>query len=254
MGTEWQEKLLTMYAASKSVGSADVAFEIIAEAARYIGFEHCSYEAKLPLPLAEPKFVQLDNFDGRLRERFYQSRRLMPTWNSNDVDIFGWAVTHRIREGSDAAKILFEALTVQLNATAGCFAYFTVLMNPKQSRGDSIRLLCLAHLAHRQIYQLIEASTRNRVEPLSPREIDVIGWTADGKTSNEVATLLGVSEATVNFHIKNVKEKLGSSSKTGSVVRAAMLGMLGPSGCTEDGGFSLLFGIRPAVRESTRIP
>jgi LuxR family transcriptional regulator, quorum-sensing system regulator SolR len=244
--TEWQEELFTMYAASKKVASAETAFEIIAEAARYIGFEHCSYEAKLPLPLAEPRFLLLDNFDGGLRERYHQSRRSMASWHRKDVDIFDWSITRRRRGVDGAVEALFEALTVQANATAGCFAYFTVLNDAKQLRGDRIGLLCLAHLAHRQIYQHIEASTRNRVEPLSRREIDVIGWTADGKTSNEVATLLGVSEATVNFHIKNAKEKLGSSSKTGSAVKAAMLGMLGPRVCREDSGFRLFFGIQPA--------
>jgi LuxR family transcriptional regulator len=226
--TQWQDELLEMYAASRKVASAETAFNIVAEAARSIGFDHCSYEAKLPLPLAEPRFLLLDTFDGGLREEYRHSRRRMKPCGGSDLDIFGWSVTGAGSSDGAPGKVRFNALTVQLNANAGCLAYFTVLMHAKQRLSKPLRLLCLAHLAHCQIYRHLEESSRSKVQALSERELDVIAWSADGKTSGEMATLLGVSEHTVNFHFKNAKEKLGSSSKAGSVVKAALLGLLGP--------------------------
>jgi len=49
---------------------------------------------------------------------------------------------------------------------------------------------------------------------LSNREIAVLRWTADGKTSGEIACILNIAERTVNFHINNVIAKLNATNKT----------------------------------------
>lgn len=49
---------------------------------------------------------------------------------------------------------------------------------------------------------------------------------ADGKTSGEAATILALSERTVNFHVSNAMTKLGAVNKTAAVVKAAVLGLL----------------------------
>ena len=61
---------------------------------------------------------------------------------------------------------------------------------------------------------------------LTKREVEVLKWTADGKTSGEISDLLSVSENTVNFHVRNAVSKLQSANRTAAVVRAAMLGLL----------------------------
>ena len=61
---------------------------------------------------------------------------------------------------------------------------------------------------------------------LSERESSVLRWTADGKTSAEIAEIMAVSERTVNFHVNSAVSKLGASNKTSGVVRAAMLGLM----------------------------
>jgi LuxR family transcriptional regulator len=61
---------------------------------------------------------------------------------------------------------------------------------------------------------------------LSPREIEVLKWTGDGKTSSEISDIIHISERTVNFHIGNAITKLNTPNKTAAVIRAAMLGIL----------------------------
>ena len=61
---------------------------------------------------------------------------------------------------------------------------------------------------------------------LSNREIAVLRWTADGKTSGDISGILKISERTVNFHIRNVITKLNAANKTSAAVKAAMLGFL----------------------------
>lgn len=61
---------------------------------------------------------------------------------------------------------------------------------------------------------------------LSNREMEVLRWIAEGKTSNEVSAILRISERTVNFHINNAATKLQATHKTAAAIRTAMLGML----------------------------
>lgn len=48
---------------------------------------------------------------------------------------------------------------------------------------------------------------------LTPQEMQVAALVRDGKTSKEIADILNVSEATVNFHRKNLREKFGLKGK-----------------------------------------
>ena len=61
---------------------------------------------------------------------------------------------------------------------------------------------------------------------LTEREIEVLRWTADGKTSAETSEILKISERTVNFHVANAMVKFNFASKTAAVVRAVALGFL----------------------------
>lgn len=51
-------------------------------------------------------------------------------------------------------------------------------------------------------------------DALSPREWDVIEHIAQGKTNPEVAHILGVSENTVRFHLKNIYSKINVANRT----------------------------------------
>lgn len=59
------------------------------------------------------------------------------------------------------------------------------------------------------------------VRPLSRREIEVLEWAARGKSAWETGTILGLSEKTVYFYLRNAADKLGVRSKTQAVARAA---------------------------------
>ena len=64
------------------------------------------------------------------------------------------------------------------------------------------------------------------VRVLTVRESDVLSWIAAGKTTRDVAAILGISEHTVGEHLKNIRRKLGTSNNTHSTVRALQLGLL----------------------------
>jgi DNA-binding CsgD family transcriptional regulator len=64
------------------------------------------------------------------------------------------------------------------------------------------------------------------VPRMTSRELEVLRWTMDGKSAWAVGEILSVSESTVNFHLRNVFRKLGSSSKHQAVLKAMALGLL----------------------------
>lgn len=55
---------------------------------------------------------------------------------------------------------------------------------------------------------------------LNEREVACLTWSARGKTSAEIAAILGVAKRTVDFHIENATRKLHVASRTQAVVKA----------------------------------
>ncbi len=48
---------------------------------------------------------------------------------------------------------------------------------------------------------------------LSKREIECLEWASEGKTSFEIATILGLSENTINNYVASVVRKMGASNR-----------------------------------------
>ena len=55
---------------------------------------------------------------------------------------------------------------------------------------------------------------------LTPREAEVLLWTAQGKSNGDIATILGMSEKTVKQHLGSVFQKLGVEGRTAATLRA----------------------------------
>lgn len=84
----------------------------------------------------------------------------------------------------------------------------------------------LLRLRSRGIRARLSADKRKVPYRLTERELTVLRWTAAGRTSNAIATILGISTRTVNFHITTALFKLDALNKTQAVVKAVMLGLL----------------------------
>lgn len=58
------------------------------------------------------------------------------------------------------------------------------------------------------------------VEPLTPRETEVLRLMAAACTNREIAEALGTAEGTVKIHVSNILAKLGARDRTQAVLRA----------------------------------
>jgi DNA-binding CsgD family transcriptional regulator len=83
------------------------------------------------------------------------------------------------------------------------------------------------HEAYRRVLAgAAEEPAQKSGRALTPRELEILRWTQQGKTYWEIGCILGISERTVKFHFGRVKEKLDVVSASHAVARAMRLGIL----------------------------
>jgi len=89
-------------------------------------------------------------------------------------------------------------------------------------------LQLMAVYAQESAVRLITPSADDTVGAieLTPRELDVLSWTMEGKSAWVAGQILGISEHTVVFHLKNAMSKLDCITKHQAVAKAIRLGLL----------------------------
>jgi LuxR family transcriptional regulator, maltose regulon positive regulatory protein len=64
------------------------------------------------------------------------------------------------------------------------------------------------------------------VEPLTRRELEVLGFVAAGRPNREIADALVVTLETVKKHLSHIFDKLGAANRTEAVARARELRLI----------------------------
>jgi DNA-binding NarL/FixJ family response regulator len=143
----------------------------------------------------------------------------------------GLEATRRVLASAPAIAVL--ALTahdeepyVKAMLDAGARGYLT-----KSARGaqlvDAVRTV-----AHGGVVMgatvLQRARGDDRRPPLTPRELDVLRAAARGLASKQIAAELGMSERTVQTHLRRIFAKLGVGSRTEAVLYAIERGWARP--------------------------
>ncbi len=81
---------------------------------------------------------------------------------------------------------------------------------------------------------VIENRLRRRLERFGPqpeihltgREREVLTWVGRGKTSSEIAIILGIRERTVNFHCDQAMKRLDVTNRTQAIAKAIAQGLI----------------------------
>lgn len=69
------------------------------------------------------------------------------------------------------------------------------------------------------------AAASSLEEPLTQRELEVLGLMAGGKTNREIAEGLSISDSAARSCVRRVRVKLGASDRNQAVARARVLGL-----------------------------
>ncbi len=96
------------------------------------------------------------------------------------------------------------------------------------AQDDLLAVIRSVHSGKRQVPVEVAALLAEHLgeEELTTRELDVLQLIRDGYKNKQIADQLSISENTVNFHIKNIVDKLGANDRTHAVTIAARRGLL----------------------------
>lgn len=142
---------------------------------------------------------------------------------------FDWSEV-RYEKDSEAARVMNEAAAFGL-AEGFCVPTQTphgpVNVTFGGSRADLSRedrhmLHLVAIYAQIRATELLAAKLDEvaKVLSLSPREREVLKWCAEGKTTRQIAEVLGISPHTIITHVNGACRKLGVQTRTAAVAKA----------------------------------
>jgi DNA-binding CsgD family transcriptional regulator len=78
----------------------------------------------------------------------------------------------------------------------------------------------LAHTIHAKALLIRGAKVADYGARLTPRERECLTWCAVGRTSEDIATILGISEGVVRIHLQSAQHKLNCLNRTHTVAKA----------------------------------
>jgi DNA-binding CsgD family transcriptional regulator len=90
-----------------------------------------------------------------------------------------------------------------------------------QARHDEI--VALAHMMHLRIASLPASYARRG---LSSRQREVLEWVADGKTTADIAVIMGISAAMVEKHLRLAREALNVDTTAQAVAKGTLMNLI----------------------------
>jgi LuxR family transcriptional regulator len=230
--------------------TADAAFEAALGFLRSQGFSRVNYgltrfstgsrsvgdpDDALFLSSNPPDYAKLYFADG-----FYLRTPLF-RWAMLNVGCCTWRWVQEALEAGRLSKD--EADAVQTNTRMGIIAGLTVSFPITSTRSKAAiglaadvglthddvdqvfatrgsEILAVAHMMHLKVSQL-PLVTRRR--PLTDRQREVLEWVADGKTTQDIAQIMGVSTAMVEKHLRLAREALDVETTAQAVAKGTLL-------------------------------
>jgi len=107
---------------------------------------------------------------------------------------------------------------------AGAAAYVFKSM----SKNELLNVIRSVHSGHRHVPHEVAARLAEHLgeDDLTSRELEVLRLIREGYRNKQIASQLAIAEATVNFHIKNLVDKLNANDRTHAVTIALRRGLL----------------------------
>jgi LuxR family transcriptional regulator len=233
----WQEALLNLLLIPET--SPEAIFAHIQRATVQLGFEHVAFGFQAPYPVTNPNVTLLNNYPTAWQQRYAQAGYLLtdPTvshgrqsqtpivWNdqafASNRALWADAQDHGIKTGW--AQSCLERSGAGSLLTL-CRRAEPLTTSELQAKEASMRWL--VQVAHVILSRAVLSQEKITYAALTKREREVLQWSADGKSAQDIADILNLSKGAVDFHLKNSIQKLNAPNKTAAVARAALMGWL----------------------------
>lgn len=130
--------------------------------------------------------------------------------------------------------IVPQGLTIPVRGPYGDVGMLSVTRNCKIDEWNGLIPTILSELQSIAVHvhdgaMRSHTLTRTLSAPhLSTREIEILQWTAAGKSQQDVGDILGISHRTVEVHLRSGRHKLYALTTPQAVARAIAMGMIYP--------------------------
>ncbi|MES2221821.1 MAG: response regulator transcription factor [Acidobacteriota bacterium] len=147
----------------------------------------------------------------------------------------GLEAARRIHESCPSIKFVFLTMQDNPNLAAAAMQVGTAAFVLKNSGGEEV-LTAIDHVLRGRSYltpklrseDWVEAKARARqfATELTPRQRDVLQLFAEGRSMKEIASVLDLSEKTIEFHKRHIMDSFGVRSNAGLVLFALSHGLI----------------------------
>lgn len=215
-------------------------FEMVVNHTFELGFQYCSFTMSSQLSNNQTKPIQINNHPNEWNKIYKQAhffevdpivahckRCVLPiVWEektfSGAPNLWALAKSYGLHLGWTQAVHDFQGVFSMLTLGRG-----EGEVSPQELYEKAGQVLWLCHAMHAVVAQkYADAPSIKPAHTLTPRETEILKWSAMGKTASDIATILCLSERTVGFHISSTFKKLGVNNKIGAVLAASKLGCL----------------------------
>ena len=216
--------------------------EVVAFTKR-LGFETVSATVVIDHLLGEAEFITVDNTPSAYKQAFQRLENghrdpVMQHCKRQTMPII-WDQSTYVRDGQGAkweeqARFGYRTgIALALHMPEGRH-FFLGVDRDRPVPADAAELtrvvadlqLFAVHAQDAALRILVAASPAADAPSLTPRELETLRWTMEGKTAWEVGNLLGITERTAALHVNNATHKLGCVNKHQAVLKALRLGLI----------------------------
>jgi DNA-binding CsgD family transcriptional regulator len=194
-----------------------------------------------PQSLGHPNdLLVLSNLDAAYIQKFIRERMFenapMVRWASQNTGACSW----RWKETNKDNLTEPERQVLDLNRCFGLVAGYTISFPEVSTRSrGAIGLVAelgmtqdevearwasdgaVIHLLNNAFHLKATSLPYSHVNPLTPRQREVLEWVGDGKSVQDIAMILGVTPATVEKHLRLARDALGVETTAQAVLKAS---------------------------------
>lgn len=238
-------RFITALAAASSVEDIHA---VCSDLCSSYGFDHFIYGARTPVSIVNPSLFIISGFPlewwEHYKERNYFQVDPTVAHCAQNITPVSWRSLAPLRESDERVRHFMEeahefklrsGVSFPLHGIRGEAAIFSLVAEAEgaQIEQQISRILpevqLLTGYLHESVNRLVEIREIGSAGPqLTDREKECLLWGSEGKTTWEVAQILGISERTVIFHLQNATTKLNVSNRQHAIARAISLRLITP--------------------------
>lgn len=232
---------------TRTATSVEDIHSICSKITHRFGFDQFMYGSRIPTSFVRPQVIIISGYDKDWWDHYtsesymsidpiveYGSKNILPLqWHELDAEHHSNKRVRRMMNES-AEFGLKSGMSFPVHTTRGEAAMLSFASSkaPENNRQHmqyvAPHLMYFACHLHESVMRIFHTTQDVESIDLTARERECLLWAAEGKTSDETADILNISESTVRFHLNNAARKLNVYSRRHAIARAVCLGLISP--------------------------